>query len=194
MTIYFGKELFIRFTASAFRKLPSIYVFSYFPFGFEGRLWDLIVSVPDHCLSFYFYSVVWIKYFSSVQSSVVRTNTKSLRLYSVDDCHSESSEKEGNNSVTISRRLVSKESESSNASNRQTVHPSTDHVLWIYNQSREMGTNFFINICFHMDGVSHSGKHCQNSSRQSSKCSRASELVPETINRFRQFACLFCDD
>ena len=43
---------FIRFTASAFRKLPSIYVFSYFPFGFEGRIWDLIVSVSDHCLSF----------------------------------------------------------------------------------------------------------------------------------------------
>ena len=41
-------------TASAFRKLPSIYVFSYFPFGFEGRMWDLIVSVPDHCLSFHF--------------------------------------------------------------------------------------------------------------------------------------------
>ena len=50
----FGKELFIRFTASAFRKLPSVYVFSYFPFGFEGRMWDLIVSVPGHCLSFYF--------------------------------------------------------------------------------------------------------------------------------------------
>ena len=52
----FGKELFIRFTASAFRKLPSIYEFSYFHFGFEGRMWDLIVSVPDHCLSFYFVS------------------------------------------------------------------------------------------------------------------------------------------
>ena len=50
----FGKELFIRFTASTFRKVSSIYVFSYFPFGFEGRIWDLIVSVPDHCLSFYF--------------------------------------------------------------------------------------------------------------------------------------------
>ena len=47
-------ELFIRFTASAFGKLPPIYVFSYFPFGFEGRMRDLIVSVPDHCLSFYF--------------------------------------------------------------------------------------------------------------------------------------------
>ena len=33
-------------------KLLSIYVFSCFPFGFEGRMWDLIVSVPDHCLSF----------------------------------------------------------------------------------------------------------------------------------------------
>ena len=48
------KELFIRFTASAFRKLLPSYVFSYFHFGFEGRMWDLIVSVPDHCLSFYF--------------------------------------------------------------------------------------------------------------------------------------------
>ena len=35
-------------------KLLSIYVFSYFPFGFEGRIWDLVVSVPDHCLSSYF--------------------------------------------------------------------------------------------------------------------------------------------
>ena len=31
----------------------SVYVFSYFPFGFEGRMLDLIVSIPDHCLSFY---------------------------------------------------------------------------------------------------------------------------------------------
>ena len=42
------------FMQAPFRKLSSIYVFSYFPFGFEGRIWDLIVSVPDHCLSFYF--------------------------------------------------------------------------------------------------------------------------------------------
>ena len=35
-------------------KLLSVYVFSSFPFGFEGRIRDLIVSVLDHCLSFYF--------------------------------------------------------------------------------------------------------------------------------------------
>ena len=34
--------------------LAQCHVFSYFPFGFDGRMWDLIVSVPDHCLSFYF--------------------------------------------------------------------------------------------------------------------------------------------
>ena len=28
-------------------------VYRCFPFSFEGRMWDLIVSVPDHCLSFY---------------------------------------------------------------------------------------------------------------------------------------------
>ena len=51
MTTYVGKSCSF---ASAFRKLLSIYAFSYFPFGFEGRMWDLIVSVPEHCLSFYF--------------------------------------------------------------------------------------------------------------------------------------------
>ena len=54
MTTYLGKSCSFCFAASAFRKLSSIYVFNYFPFGFEGRIWDLIVSVPDHCLSFYF--------------------------------------------------------------------------------------------------------------------------------------------
>ena len=29
-----------------------MYYLCYFPFGFEGRMWDLIVSVPVHCLYF----------------------------------------------------------------------------------------------------------------------------------------------
>ena len=54
MTTYLGKSCSFGLPRVHFGKLPSIYVFSYFPFGFEGRMWDLIVSVPDHCLSFYF--------------------------------------------------------------------------------------------------------------------------------------------
>ena len=48
-----GKELFIRFAARVLCNLLSIYVFSHFPFGFDSRIWYLIVSVLDHCLSFY---------------------------------------------------------------------------------------------------------------------------------------------
>ena len=53
----------VQFTASAFRKLPSIYVFSYFRFVFEGRMWDLIVSIADHCLSFYLTQRIYVAYF-----------------------------------------------------------------------------------------------------------------------------------
>ena len=70
----FGGGLFVLFAASAFRKLSSIYVFSYFPFGFEGRIWDLIVSVPDHCLSFYF--AVQGKKWNKIQE---KKSTKSKR-------------------------------------------------------------------------------------------------------------------
>ena len=50
-------------------KLSSIYVFSYFPFGFEGRIWDLIVSVPDHCLSFYFKT--WHKFSTELRFTLI---------------------------------------------------------------------------------------------------------------------------
>ena len=50
-SLSFGEHISSKIS-SANRNL-EIYVFSYFPFGFEGRMWDLIVSVPDHCLSFY---------------------------------------------------------------------------------------------------------------------------------------------
>ena len=78
----------------------------------------------------------------------------------------------------------SKKSESSNPSKGQTVYPSIDHVLGTHNQSRKVGINPCSNICVRRDGIPHSGKHCQNSSRQSSKCSRFSELVSETIISF----------
>ena len=51
MTTYFGKScsfglLCVSLVNVYQRVCPS------FPFGFDGWMWDLIVSVPDHCLSF----------------------------------------------------------------------------------------------------------------------------------------------
>ena len=54
MTICLGKSCSFGLPRVPFVNCFSIYAFSYFPFGFEGRMWDLIVLVPDHCLTFYF--------------------------------------------------------------------------------------------------------------------------------------------
>ena len=77
--------LFIRFTARAFRKLVSIYVFSYFSFGFEGMMWDLIVSVPDQCLSFYFHmqlnnSDVSDKYQNVIKVQIIKTVVGDIKI------------------------------------------------------------------------------------------------------------------
>ena len=49
MTTYLGKSC-----SFGFPRVPFVNCrhFMYFPFGFEGRMWHLIVSVPDHCLPF----------------------------------------------------------------------------------------------------------------------------------------------
>ena len=57
MTTYSGKSCSFGLPRVAFVNC-RLYVFSCFPFGFEGRMWELIVSVPGHCLSFYF-SNIW---------------------------------------------------------------------------------------------------------------------------------------
>ena len=56
MTTFLGKSC-----SFCLPRVPFVncrqFMYCYFPFGFEGRIWDLIVSVPDHCLSFYFATV-----------------------------------------------------------------------------------------------------------------------------------------
>ena len=56
---------------------------SYFPFGFEGKMWDLIVSVPDHCLSCYFGVHEWNKirsYTEKMQVSSISSEVMMLLL------------------------------------------------------------------------------------------------------------------
>ena len=64
----------------AFRKLLSIFVFSYFPFGVECRIWDLIVSVPDHRLSFYFDSYMEATMYSLEPENLIQTRGSNISL------------------------------------------------------------------------------------------------------------------
>ena len=47
--------MFIRSTVCVFRERLPIPVCSSFPFAFVGGMWDLIVLIPDHCLSVFFF-------------------------------------------------------------------------------------------------------------------------------------------
>ena len=53
MTTYLGKSCSFGLLRVPFVNCRQFMNLVFFPFGFEGRMWDLIVSVPDHCLSFY---------------------------------------------------------------------------------------------------------------------------------------------
>ena len=54
MTTYLGKSCSFRLARVPFVNCGKFMYLVISLFGFEGRMWDLIVSVPDHCLSFYF--------------------------------------------------------------------------------------------------------------------------------------------
>ena len=53
MTTFLGKSCSFGLPRVPFVNCCQLMYFSYFPFGLEGRIWDLIVSVPDHCLYLY---------------------------------------------------------------------------------------------------------------------------------------------
>ena len=54
MTTYLGKSCSFGLPRVPFVNCRQFMYLIISLFGFEGRMWDLIVSVPDHCLSFYF--------------------------------------------------------------------------------------------------------------------------------------------
>ena len=79
MTTYLGKICSFELPRVPLVKLPSIHVFSYFHFGFEGLMWDLIVSVPDH---FYLFR---IKIFRTLKFSGKMVNLFP-RYFSLENC------------------------------------------------------------------------------------------------------------
>ena len=58
MTTYLGKSCSFGLPRVPFVNCGQFMYLVISLFGFEGRMWDLIVSVPDHCLSLYFINLI----------------------------------------------------------------------------------------------------------------------------------------
>ena len=54
MTTYLGKSCSFGLPRVPFVNCRQFMYLVISLFDFEGSMWDLIVSIPDHCLSFYF--------------------------------------------------------------------------------------------------------------------------------------------
>ena len=78
MTNCLIKEMFILFTVSVLREVLSIYRFyTYFSFGFEGQICDMILSVLDLCLS---YSLTYLIDMSESAAAMIVKYTVELQL------------------------------------------------------------------------------------------------------------------
>ena len=56
------------------RERLSVCVCVSFPFGFEGGMWDLIVLIPDRCVSVYFATILFhLLLFSAALMKLVRS-------------------------------------------------------------------------------------------------------------------------
>ena len=56
MTTCLGKSCSFGLLRMTFVSVCQILCVSSFPFGIKGRMWVVIVLIPDHCLSVYFTS------------------------------------------------------------------------------------------------------------------------------------------
>ena len=89
MTTYLGKRCSFCLPRVPFVNCRQFMYLVISLFGFEGRIWDLIVSVPDHCLSFYSESpIICYKYYNPIRNTVFNFN----KLVSDLDIHANTPE------------------------------------------------------------------------------------------------------
>ena len=99
--------------------------------------------------------------------------------YSIDGCHSNTSQSSSNYSVSIPGRLAGQESVSSRVNQGQGVHSQIDYFTGSNNQSREIGSNSIPKFHIHRDEICNSRQYCQSSLGQSTRYSMPSILVSE---------------
>ena len=72
MTTYFGKRCLFGLPCASFVIFFINFAGVSFPFGFESGLCDLIVLVPDHCLSYYIENFTQVSFSYEIYETSLR--------------------------------------------------------------------------------------------------------------------------
>ena len=96
-----------------------------------------------------------------VQGTPIRPLDKSFRVYMPYDCHSDIPKEKGDNSTSLSRRLVSLKPKPSKTVGTQTIYFVADQFIRSDNQLREIRPSSSPSVHFHRDGVSDSYQYRQ---------------------------------
>ena len=104
-----------------------------------------------------------------VQSTPIRPLDKSFRVYTPYDCHSDIPKEKGDNSTSLSRRLVSSKPKPSKTIGTQTIHIVADQLTRSDHQFRKIRPSSSPSVHFHRDGVSDSYQYRQSTSDQANE-------------------------
>ena len=119
-----------------------------------------------------------------VQGTPIRPLDKSFRVYTPYDCHCDILKEKGDNSTSLSRRLVSSKPKPSKTVGTQTIHFVADQLTRSDHQSREIRPSSSPSVHIHRDGVSDSYQYRQGTSDQTN------EDIGDSQNVFSENFCI----
>ena len=104
-----------------------------------------------------------------VQGTPIRPLDKSFRVYTPYEGHCDISKEKGDNSTTLSQRLVVSKLKPSKTVGTQTIHFVTDHFTRSDHQLREIRPSASSSVHIHRDGVSDSYQYRQGTANQTNE-------------------------
>ena len=119
-----------------------------------------------------------------VQGTPIRPLDKSFRVYTPYDCHCDIPKEKGDNSTSLSRRLVGSKPKPSKTVGTQTIHVVADQLTRSDHQLREIRPSSSPSVHIHRDGVSDSYQYRQGTSDQTN------EDIGDSQNVFSENLCI----
>ena len=119
-----------------------------------------------------------------VQGTPIRPLHKSFRVYTPYDCHRYIPKEKGDNSTSLSGRLVSLKPKPSKTVGTQTIHFVADQLTRSDHQLREIRPSSSPSVHIHRDGVSDSYQYRQGTADQ------ANEDIGDSQNVFSENLCI----